>query len=196
LTLNPLKRIGFAIGLTAIAVALECSAAQNGKTAERFAAVVLHGAGPNAACAAMGTADLAIGQPVTVVILSNPQRLVTGSVSSKSNSSCTGSISASAAGSFYQLDLSGAVFEPGELGILIGTTVVSPYFDPRNGVLETNGARYKFAECLGREAAHLMVRSLSGHKSKLVWHDYLYLGYEVEPTCTEKDLAAIESLNR
>ena len=195
-----LKRNSGAIILMAMAIAFECNAAEYVKGAEHFAAVMQSGDHLNTGCAATDAAELMIGQPVAIVVLSKPQRLVNGFITSKSASPCAAFANADLAGPFYKLDFQDARFEPGELGIFIGKAVSSLHINEGKVMVEMNGMGYKFDACTSHEGVHLTVRSFAGARSKLVWHDYVYLGYDVEPTCAGKQLAAMdvlaESFNR
>jgi hypothetical protein len=37
------------------------------------------------------------------------------------------------------------------------------------------------------EGLHFLVSAGNGSNAKKVWHDYYYLGYDVEPNCKEAD---------
>ena len=45
-----------------------------------------------------------------------------------------------------------------------------------------------FRSCASMEGLHFLVLAGKGLKAKKVWHDYYYLGYDVEPNCKETDL--------
>ena len=45
-----------------------------------------------------------------------------------------------------------------------------------------------FRSCASMEGLHFLVLAGSGLKAKNVWHDYYYLGYDVEPNCKDTDL--------
>ena len=42
-----------------------------------------------------------------------------------------------------------------------------------------------FRSCASMEGLHFLVLAGNGLKAKKVWHDYYYLGYDVEPTCKD-----------
>ena len=45
-----------------------------------------------------------------------------------------------------------------------------------------------FRSCASMEGLHFLVLAGKGLKAKKVWHDYYYLGYDVEPNCKDTDL--------
>jgi hypothetical protein len=184
------------IAIMLMTIAFESGAAEYVKGAEHFATVSRSGDHPNAGCATVVEDGLTVGQPVAVVVLSEPRRLIKGFITSKSASPCADFSNTGLASLSYALGFPDAKLEPGELGILIGNAVSSLHINERTGVVAMNGIRYKFDECTSHEAVHLTVRSSTGSRSQLVWHDYVYLGYDVEPTCTQKELAAMEALAR
>lgn len=180
--------------LTAMAIAIECSAAEYVKGAGHFAATMQSGDHFNTGCVAADEAGLTVGQPVAIVVLSKPQRLINGFITSKSASPCAAFSNAGLAGPYYALDFQHGRLEPGEVGILIGKAVSSLYINEGKRIVEMSGMKYRFNECTSNEAIHLTVHSNAGSRSKLVWHGYVYLGYDVEPSCTGKELAAIDAL--
>jgi hypothetical protein len=38
------------------------------------------------------------------------------------------------------------------------------------------------------EGLHFLVFAGNGPKAKKVWHDYFYVGYDLEPNCKETDI--------
>jgi hypothetical protein len=44
-----------------------------------------------------------------------------------------------------------------------------------------------FRSCASMEGLHFLVSAGNGSNAKKVWHDYYYLGYDVEPNCKEAD---------
>lgn len=49
-----------------------------------------------------------------------------------------------------------------------------------------------FQECTSSEGVHFTVSSDSGPDRHIKWHQYYYLGYDVSPTCSEKDMQGTE----
>jgi hypothetical protein len=55
--------------------------------------------------------------------------------------------------------------------------------------LNSDGSLESFRLCTSNEGIHLTVWAGEPLKSKRLWHEYYYLGYDVEPNCTKKDYA-------
>ena len=49
-----------------------------------------------------------------------------------------------------------------------------------------------FRSCTGTEGLHFSAWSGTPPKQRLVWQRYFYLGYDIEPTCVERDFKEIE----
>nr|ART40845.1 L810 [uncultured bacterium] len=62
-------------------------------------------------------------------------------------------------------------------------------FDLRQGQVEgrLGSSAVAFSACASTEGVHLNVWMGKAHTGKKLWHRYYYLGYDVEPTCTEAD---------
>jgi hypothetical protein len=56
--------------------------------------------------------------------------------------------------------------------------------------LDGDGKAERFASCTSSEGVHLTVWSGPIGESVRLWHSYVYLGYDTEPTCTEAEMAA------
>jgi len=46
----------------------------------------------------------------------------------------------------------------------------------------------EFRSCASMEGLHFLVTAGNGSNAKKVWHDYFYVGYDLEPNCKEADL--------
>ena len=89
---------------------------------------------------------------------------------------------------YYQV--AGTGFQPGEIGIAILSDAV-----PRLGEMTTDidrdGTPESYRDCTSAEGVHLTVWTGEPLRGTRIWHHYYYLGYEVEPTCTEADFEAL-----
>lgn len=56
--------------------------------------------------------------------------------------------------------------------------------------LDGDGAPESFRACTSTEGVHLTVWTGEPLKGRRRWHTYYYLGYDVEPSCTEADTRA------
>ncbi|MCK4867017.1 MAG: hypothetical protein KAT39_03120, partial [Alphaproteobacteria bacterium] len=55
--------------------------------------------------------------------------------------------------------------------------------------LETGGSPQSFRVCASREGLHFSVWSGKPLEGARRWHAYYYLGYDIEPDCTDRDYA-------
>jgi hypothetical protein len=55
--------------------------------------------------------------------------------------------------------------------------------------LDRDGKMEAFFACTSSEGVHLTVWSESMETARRLWHSYVYLGYDTEPTCTDAQVA-------
>jgi hypothetical protein len=55
--------------------------------------------------------------------------------------------------------------------------------------LDGDGSPETFSVCSSSEGLHLTVWSGSVEGGRRLWHSYVYLGYDTEPTCTQSETA-------
>ena len=61
------------------------------------------------------------------------------------------------------------------------------------GIVVQLSAAYQHAQvraCTSREGLHLTVWAGTPLKSRRLWHEYYYLGYDVEPSCRDEEVGA------
>lgn len=102
--------------------------------------------------------------------------------------------------SFHVLDAPGAP-KPAP-GILFAVINPPHHFNVREEHVETElstdipGLRESFSLCTGAETVHLLVWTGSAQQGALRWHGTYHLNHDVEPSCTEREIKHIESLQR
>ena len=163
--------------LLSIALAC-CFAACPARAAVRYGVVLQDTSGVD--CLVMAGPVVAKGTPV-LVVLQQPQGVLKGVVGSPREVSC--GESALLAGTSYEISVAGlenhdpavAVIAPGATGNVGGGMVL----------VRTPGVRtpLSFATCTSNEGLHLT----AWRGGRRVWHAYYYLGFDVEPSCTEKE---------
>ena len=57
--------------------------------------------------------------------------------------------------------------------------------------IDRDGTPESYRECTSAEGVHLTVWTGEPLRGTRIWHHYYYLGYDVEPTCTEADIEAL-----
>jgi hypothetical protein len=185
-------------GLAAVILLLGVSlshAAEHLPGAGYFGAVTTESRDGRSACASLEATTIRPGTPVAIVVLSTPQRLLKGRVGARASAGCTRYFEASESAAFHEIDITEGRLETHELGVLV---LPGPVVGPvQNGTvaLTLDRRRMRFYECAGSEGIHLGLRS-AAKDGRFAWHDYIYLGIDVEPTCRKADHAAIEALRR
>lgn len=178
-----------------MAVASRCDAAEYLPGANAFGAFTSESQDGLSGCTSLASGNVRIGMPVNVVVLSDPQRLLRGEIVSRSTAQCSRYFQASEAAAFYDVAIRHGRFQPDELGIVVlpGLPVAQQKGAPV--LAQFRGRRYGFFECSSSEGVHVGVRSAAaGHTT--IWHDYIYLGIDVDPTCRKADYAGIDALQQ
>ena len=78
--------------------------------------------------------------------------------------------------------------EDGEdIGLRIGVVAANLEFESKDGLLSTDitndGANEYFGICTSDEGIHSAVWTKTAESTRVLWHDYYYLSYEVEANC-------------
>jgi hypothetical protein len=176
--------------------------AREGKAAEYlpdanyFGTVTTESQDGKHACASLaGRAALpAPGTPVTIVVPAVPQRIVKGTVAARASAGCTRYFEANETSQFVEISITNGRFEPHELGILALPEATVTTAGAQAGAT-LGRQQLRFFECSGSEGIHIGVRT-AGARPSILWHDYLHLGIDVDPTCRQADQAAIDALTR
>ena len=86
----------------------------------------------------------------------------------------------------------------GELqaGVAVAIAGYTGPFTRQDGFIGFNNLRLEgppdfVSSCTSQEGIHLFVWTGLPGKGKLQWHRYFYLGYDVEPSCTDAEVSAI-----
>ncbi len=140
-------------------------------------------------CLTIKEGSLKEGMPVNVILLDSPQAHTTAIIERKLAKACPHNIELDAADSSYQLKLPRKMAESGSVSL--GVVGFSGDFELRDGLIRADlsgvGIDDSFRECSGTEGLHLTVWNGEPLRGSRKWHRYFYLGYDVEPNCTEKD---------
>lgn len=138
-------------------------------------------------CFSIRNAHLGVNDAVTLVAPSEPQSVLGAEVAAASSAGCPGVKDSAMAG--YRLRIikgNAPDFMP-----LIAVVGSSAKFRTGHGAVSANlqgsGKPYFFRSCTATDGVHLTVwqgRPLEGVR---VWHQYYYLGQDLEPNCSPKD---------
>jgi len=140
------------------------------------------------ACLDIANARLRTGGRLTVVILATPQAAVTAEVIARRDQPCRGSANVRAGDAHYALRL-----PPSSADSTIALAVLVPgsAFSAAGGVVSADvdgdGRRAYFRSCASAEGLHLTVWS-DAPLGRRRFHAYHYLGYDVDPSCTQADV--------
>ncbi len=160
-----------------------CTAA--GKTAGTIASrlgVAVQKSGT--ACLYIHNPDLANGSPLILVLLSPPQSTTKAEVVRPAPPSCSSIDTSDADLKSYEIRSSGGAPLPATPSI-----AVSGFSGPfqargRSADINQDGQPEFFRFCASSDGLHLTVWSRKPLRGPRRWHQYYYLGYDVEPNCT------------
>ncbi len=142
-------------------------------------------------CFSIRNASLQTNSPVTLVTASEPQSIAKAEVIQPTSSACPGIHNEQPAPSNYHLRLvSGKV----ERNLpLIAVAADSGQFksttSPVQAALEGFPKPVSFRSCTSSDGVHLTAWQGTPLTGQRIWHQYYYLGQDLEPTCTGKDTA-------
>ena len=123
------------------------------------------------------------GTPV-VVVLFQPPRVVDGVVLQKAPKPCNQVDSGETS---YAVKLRYGMGDLPEVGIAIDSPGARVNYEAGEFLVYTKGATtpLTFRECTSTEGVHLT----AWRGGRRTWHDYWYLGYDVEASCTDEETA-------
>jgi len=136
-------------------------------------------------CLTISNPSLREKQSITLVILGKPQKVVETNIVKKLKSSCSRNTETPPGASFYAFPGS-EDFDPAIA--VVGFTGEFPVVNGEvRGDLNGDGTAESFRSCTSNEGLHLTVWTGEALKTERLWHEYYYLGYDVEPSCTARD---------
>jgi hypothetical protein len=138
-------------------------------------------------CLALPGAALDIGSPVTVVIVSQRQRLHR-LVTVRTITDCAAMTEQDTPGPYYQLASESGEELPTGLGVaVVGRPAARTVGGEVRVHLSERIHEARVRRCTSTEGVHLTVWSGVPLRSSRLWHAYWYLGYDVEPDCRPAD---------
>jgi hypothetical protein len=181
--------------LAFVMFANDTGAAEYLSDANYFGAFTTENQAGNSGCASLDAKAVTAGMPVNIVVLSKPQRLLQGTVRAEASTGCTRYFQASESAAFYEVGIAGGKFEPHEIGILVLPGATLTKIKGGDVIAQFGQKQYRFFECASSEGIHIGVRFANG-KRQIAWHDYIYVGIDVEPTCSKSDYVGIDMLGK
>jgi hypothetical protein len=143
-------------------------------------------------CLSISNRHLDEGQVVSLVVLAPQQVIAQAKVVRVLTTDCMGADAAQSTVASYEVKMVQGSLQPGTPAI----AVVNPAKPLRLsggavvGDLDGNGQLEYFRQCTSSEGVHLTVWTGKPLAGKRRWHDYYYLGYDVEPNCTDAEVVA------
>jgi hypothetical protein len=141
------------------------------------------------ACVAFpGGSLLSTPQFVRIVLPHSPQRVLRGTLTSELPQPCGALAKAYLHGPYFTLQLDRGADLSLDLGIVLPERIWT--IDTRGPDVRATGngrKRVTFRSCTGNEGVHLAAWSGDALKGSRIWHEYYYLGYDVDPSCQPKD---------
>lgn len=161
------------------------AALATGEGAPRFGIATSSG---NAVCLALPGAPVVQGTEVMLVAPEKPQQVYRARVQAPL-ATCERLKSATVEGPYYEL----AGMPAEARGALLAVAIVGvAHAGVSGGVVEVGtesaSGRVSVRSCASREGLHLTAWAGKPLESRRVWHAYWYLGYDVEPSCTKKEM--------
>ena len=120
-----------------------------------------------------------------LLILFSPARIVDGVITGPSEESCKEAADQEAQG--YVCALRYPISNQEEVGVAIYDPTARAEYSDGEFLVYTQGARapLRLRQCFSHEGLHLT----AWRDNRRTWHEYWYLGFELEPNCTEEEVA-------
>jgi hypothetical protein len=137
-------------------------------------------------CLAIANDTLQVGDSITLITSATPQTVIKAAIRKKLTLNCLKNPEARQGVTFYSFRAGSEPMDPsiaivrldGDVGIENGNARAD---------LNGDGVPESFRSCTSREGFHLSVWEGEPLKSQRLWHEYIYRGYGVEPTCRYQD---------
>jgi hypothetical protein len=139
-------------------------------------------------CLGIRNPSLATGSAIRLINPMLPQTEMKGTIVAP-DSSCTGTAGSGEDQHYYAIQTGKAQVSAMPLIAISG---FSGTFRKKGNLLvadlDADGSEESFHSCTSTEGIHFTVWSGQPLDGKIRWHQYYYLGYDVSPTCTPKEI--------
>ena len=169
------------VGALTLVVTLALSVGQG---EPRFGIASLSG---TAVCLAVAGTPVAEGAEVTLVTPEKPQRVHRAVVHGRA-SACPALERAGVAGPYYGIAGPPAAGDTPMAVAILGTVEAAASSDIVEVAFGPTGEPVTVRSCSSHEGVHLTAWRGKPREGRRLWHSYWYLGYDVEPSCTDKDV--------
>lgn len=128
-------------------------------------------------------------ETIDLVSPNKPQTHITARIENKLSQTCSANAVIQADASFYSIRVKQDEAKP--TGPAIAIAGIKGDIEVREGVvradLNGDGRLESFRQCASAEGLHLTVWEGEPLKGRRLWHGWYYLGYDVEPGCSQGD---------
>jgi hypothetical protein len=184
-------RKGRSSGTYAFIAVMVCSisicisaAAQTGDVSSRLGVAVR---GQQSVCLSIPRHGLAAGTPLALVQADDPPAVATAAIIG-AGGGCPGERSHGMVG--YRLRITkGAVRRDAALIAVLGGAVPTLDDGLVQADLQGGGRMATFRSCTSADGVHLTVWDGASQQARRLWHDYYYLGQDLEPSCSDRETA-------
>lgn len=137
-------------------------------------------------CLTIANPSLREDQSIKLVILGKPQKVVEKRIVKKLKTSCSRNTETTPDASFYAFLAGKEHFDP-TIAVVGFTDDFKIMKGKIRGDLNSDGTFESFRSCTSNEGLHLTVWAGEALKTKRLWHEYYYLGFDVEPSCKPQE---------
>jgi hypothetical protein len=141
-------------------------------------------------CLAIHRRSFVAGSRITLVLLQDTQSIAEAEVLRPADNACPSPDEGDRDLRRYEIRMLKGSLELSTLAIAVFASS-RPFSKHGNSVtadVDGDGTPESFRSCASSEGLHLTVWSGKPLEGKLRWHQYYYLGYDVESDCTAKDI--------
>jgi hypothetical protein len=141
------------------------------------------------ACLSIRSTVLSAGQRIQIVTTSKPQSAGEANIVATRDKACTAAGPNVPGLSHFEFKLVPASLEKGAPAIAVAhsSRPLAIVDGSVTGDLDGDGQPESFRSCTSSEGVHLTVWTGKPLEGRRRWHDYYYLGYDVDPSCTDAD---------
>ena len=137
-------------------------------------------------CLSISNPTLRENQLIILVSLGKPQKVVEKRIVKKLEASCSINTESPPDACFYAFPVGKEHLEPA-IAVVSGTADFKVVKGKVRADLNGDGTPESFRSCTSNEGLHLTVWAGEALKSKRLWHEYYYVGYDVVPSCKPAD---------
>lgn len=141
-------------------------------------------------CLDIHNSQLQPGDRVLLIDPAPPQSISEARIVGGASGACADLTDLDSSVHYYQLRVVKGRSAPSMPAIAVHTTIkrLKRKGDSVTGDIDQDGRGEYFRSCGSSEGLHLTVWSGIPLEGVLRWHHYYYLGYDIKPTCTEREM--------